>query len=108
MILDLDLNDSIYENLETTATERGITVGELIRWVIGDYIQYSRPPTGIAFPAPLPPSPMEQENAKVMKLSGLLMKSMINQGTIKCSNCTLALTVEDFDNGKCSRCGAKI
>lgn len=107
MIFDLELNDDIYDKLDSVSNEKGITIKELIRWVIGDYIQYNLP-RHISYPVPITPSPAEQENAKVMKLSGLLMKSMINQGAIKCSNCTLALTVEDFDKGKCSSCGAEI
>jgi len=43
-----------------------------------------------------------------MKLSGLLMKGMINSGAIKCPNCTMPLTAEEFDQGKCSKCEAEI
>ena len=108
MILDLELDKNIYEKLETTATERGVTVKELIRWIIGDYIQYSQRSTKIALPVPVRPSPAEQETAKMLKLSGILMRGLINQGSIKCPNCTLKLTIEAFDNGKCSSCGAEI
>ncbi len=107
MILDLELNDSIYEKLESLALEKGITVREIIRWVIGDFLQFNLP-RRISFPTPITPSPMEQESEKVMKLSGLLIKSMVNSGAIKCPNCTLALTMEDINQGHCSKCEAEI
>jgi len=111
MILNLELNDDIYKTLETAAVERGLTVKELIRWVIGDYVRYSQPPTMRAGPSIIPflPSrPMESETTKLLKLSGLFMKDMINHGGLKCSNCTLPLTMEDIEQGKCSKCDAEI
>lgn len=107
MILDLELNDDIYKSLETAANERGITVKELIRWVVGDYIRYSQPPTMRALPMPLP-SPVELETTKMIKLSGLLLKAMLNQGALKCPNCTMPLGLENLEQGKCSKCGAEI
>lgn len=108
MIIDLELNDDIYKNLETAAGERGITAKELIRWVIGDYIRYSQPPTTMrALPMPLS-SPVESETTKLLKLSGVFLKNMINRGDIKCSNCTMPLTMEDLEKGKCSKCEAEI
>jgi len=48
------------------------------------------------------------EENKLMKLSGMLMKSMIKDGAMKCSNCTMPLTVEEIEQGKCSKCEAEI
>lgn len=107
MIIDLELDDEIYNKLDSMSNEKGITVKELIRWVIGDYIQYNLP-RHISYPVPITPSPVEQGTAKVMKLSELLIKGMINQGAIKCHNCTLALTLADLEQGKCSNCEAEI
>lgn len=107
MIIDLELNDDIYKSLETVADERGITVKELLRWVVGDYIRYSQPTTLRALPMPLP-MPVESETNKMVKLAGVFLKSMMNRGDIKCSNCTMPLTVEDYEQGKCSKCGAEI
>ena len=110
MKLDLELNDAIFNALETMSIERGITVQELIRWVIGDYVRFSQGPTPIRVGLPLHPlpNPATSETDKILKLSGMFMKSMINQGSIKCPNCTMALTVEDIEAGKCSKCEAEI
>ena len=109
MILDLEIVDDIYDKLESTAKERGITIKELIRWIIGDYTKWFVPPTlTLRGPVPLPPNPAEQETAEVMKLSGLMIKAMINQGHIKCPDCTMALDVDALTRGKCSNCGAEI
>ncbi len=117
MNLDLELNDAIFNALETNSIERGIEVQELIRWVIGDYVRFSQGPTPIRVGLPLHPlpNPATSETDKIMKLSEMLMKlsemfmkSMINQGGIKCPNCTMPLTVEDIEAGKCSKCDAEI
>lgn len=108
MNISLTLNDSICEKLETTATERGITLKELIRWVLGDYIRYSQVSKQISLPVPIRRNPAEQETTKLIKVSEFLIKSIIKSGALKCSNCTLALTTAAFDNGKCSSCGAEL
>ena len=110
MILDLELNDAIYKTLETAAGERGITVQELIRWIVGDYTRFMQPPTSVrmALPMPLPTNPVESETTKLLKLSGLFMKDMIKHAGLKCSNCTMPLTMEEIEQGKCSKCDAEI
>ncbi len=110
MILDLELNDAIYNALETNAIERGITVKELIRWIVGDYMRFSQGPPSVRMALPISPFPgsEDKEQAKILKLSGFLMKSMIKQGGIKCSTCTMPLDVEELEAGKCSKCQAEI
>ncbi len=110
MNLDLELNDAIHKTLETNAIERGITVQELIRWIIGDYTHFNQPPTSVRMARPLifPPGHGDQEQERMLKLSGFLMKSMIRQGGIKCPNCTMPLDIEELEAGKCSKCQEKI
>jgi len=110
MNLNLELNADIYGNLVTESDERGITVDELVRWIVGDYARYRQPPSSVRMVLPSPPlfTPMESETSKLLKLSGMLMKSMINQGGIKCPNCTMPLSLEDLERGKCSKCDAEI
>lgn len=99
MLLDLELDDKIYGTLEILANERGISIKELIRWVIGDYVRISQGPVPYAF---------QDETQKMMKLSNLLTKGLINQGILRCSNCTQPLSLEDLEQGKCSKCGIDI
>lgn len=112
MILDLELDGSIYERLESLATERGISVKELIRWVIGDYVRYSNISTAMPASPPIlrviPSSHKEQENDSLMKFSKLMMKDMLDHGAVKCPDCSLSLKVDDVEQGKCSNCGAEI
>ena len=37
MKTELELSDSIYEQLNNEANQRGVTISEIIRWIIGDY-----------------------------------------------------------------------
>ncbi len=106
MILDLELNDTVYENLVTAAGERGITVKELVRWIVGDYNRYSQGPTSVRM-APPSINPIVSETEKLLKLSGMFMKNIIKQGGIKCPNCTMPLSLEDIEEGKCSKCGVE-
>jgi len=105
--INLELADAIYDNLFDESGERGLTPEELVRWILGDYARYRQGPTMRALPIPSI-SPIVSETEKLMKLSGMFMKSMISQGGIKCSNCTMPLSAEDIEEGKCSKCGAEI
>lgn len=110
MIIEkLDLADRVYSSLEGEAVERGITVEELIRWVLGDHTRYN---LGTTILRPLstsfPQSQEESEGKEVLKLSGMFMKAMINRGAITCRECTQPLNLEEIENGKCSKCGAEI
>lgn len=101
MILDIELNDKIFDNLQTLASERGITVPELIRWIIGDHIKFS-------YPLPPTPIPLSTATERINKIIELMMKAMISQGTFKCPNCTMPLNLEAIEKGKCQACGAEI
>ncbi len=107
MNLNLELNDDIYGDLVTESAERGITVEELVRWVVGDYARYrqSPPPVRMALPHI---NPMASQTEELLKLSAMFMKSQIKNGAVKCSNCTMPLSVEDIEEGKCSKCQEEI
>ncbi len=107
MNLNLELNSDIYDHLVTESDERGITVSELVRWIIGDYARFRQPPS-VRMPLTPFPLPGQSESDKLLKLSGMFIKSMIKQGGIKCSDCTMPLSIEDIEAGKCSKCDAEI
>jgi len=105
--INLELADAIYDNLFDESGERGITPEELVRWIIGDYARYRQSATAVRMALPNI-NPMVSETEKMLKLSGMFMKSAIKNGAIKCSNCTMPLSVEDIEEGKCSKCDAEI
>ena len=107
MIVNFELNDQIYHNLESNADERGITLIELCRWIIGEFSRFNNPPS-LTVRGPVAHSSLEQENTKMTKLANSLIKSMIAGGVIKCPNCTLALTIKDIEQDKCSNCEADL
>ena len=109
MKTELELSDSIYEQLNNEANQRGVTISEIIRWIIGDYIKYATPSFGtrIALPSlqTIPPfNPLD----KFTKLAELALKMQMKSGLCKCSDCTMPLSWEAIQNGKCQNCGAEI
>lgn len=103
MIMDVELDDTIYDNLDLIAKERGVTVREAIRWIVGEYIRYHIPP-----PTVISPSPSLELINKQDKLMEMMMKGLINEGLFKCPECTMKLTMEAIEQGKCLNCGAGI
>lgn len=114
MLVNLILNDSIHEILESIATGRGLTLEEIIRWIIGDYVTYntlhrSSPITAVR---PLPFPSMENKESttieKANKMLEMVLKTTIGQGVVKCPNCTMALNLEAIESGECQHCNSKI
>jgi len=107
MIVPLELAQTIYENLETMATDKGITVAELLRWIVGEYVGFSNQRTRISLPVPLP-AKLDESGDRVLKVGELLVKTVIAQGVLKCPGCTLPLDVEAITQGKCQNCGTEL
>lgn len=109
MILDLEIDDKIFEKIEALAKERGISTKELIRWALGDYTLYNQTHIAALPLHSLPgPSPYQDSINRMTKLAERMFKTTINQGAFKCPNCTLPLTIEDLEEGKCSKCQTEI
>ena len=94
MKLELELDDNIYQKLLAKAEEVGITVPELVRVIIGDSTIRRADPQKY----------MEQMTRFMKLFPRLLMAGE----AIKCSACTLPLTMEAIEQGKCLNCGAEI
>lgn len=101
MEIKVEINDKIYEDLTKHCIERGLTLNELIRSMLGEY--HHAHCTVPAFNPPLvfQKSPAED---KFLKILEVLVTAMINSGELKCANCTQPLTVEDLMNGVCGKC----
>ena len=110
--INVTIDFDIYDKLLELAKERGINAQELLRWIIGDYIRYSNPSRYITPVSSVSKSIIPEEYQTSMKditkLSKMMPKTIIGQGTIKCSNCTFPLTMEAIEEGKCQSCGTKI
>ena len=107
MILNIEISDDIYEKMSSITKDRGITIDEFIRYVIGFNVQSIIQPTPLST---MPVTSKEQlalskESLKVLKF---LIKTMITDGALKCPHCTLALTTEAIEEGKCQNCGIEI
>lgn len=99
MKVEIGLDPKIYEVALEDSESRGITLEELVRWIIGDYYRHLVV-VGRTAPSPRALDIMD----KVAKLmSGIL----INQGIFRCNSCAMPLDAEAIRTGKCS-CGAEI
>ena len=112
MITSIEINDEIYVKLASIAKERGVEVTELIRWIIGDYVNYVKFSTSraqsVAPTLPLPMERYQQTINRISKLTEMMLKSFFGQGGMKCPNCTMPLTMEAMEQNKCQNCGAEI
>lgn len=109
-ITGLEIEDKVHEILVTESEDLGITVLELIRYVIGEHIRFSGP-VPLTRPSPVNRMPSQLQvpaTEKFLKLAELMFKYILKSGSIKCPECTLPLTFEAIEQGKCPNCGAKI
>ena len=101
MNINIDLHQKIYDQLITEAEEKGLTVEECIRVILGEYISFSRPRL-----MALPPMPPMVD--KFSRLADLMISKMTASGDFKCSNCTMPLNSEALEKGECQSCGYKL
>ena len=102
MIINIDLHQSIYEHLLTEAKEKGLSIEELIRVMLGEHIALTRP--RVVFPAVQSMRPMTD---KIHKMTNLLINTMFGSGALKCPNCTMPLGSVELEKGECSKCEYK-
>ncbi len=99
--------DPIANQVKAISTQVGITSEELIRFIVGRWIQQEfigrfGPVAGPTMQS-IPPLVSIISNA-----SRQAMKQAASRGEIKCKNCTFPLTPEDIDNGTCHTCHSPI
>ena len=108
----LRLTDDIAEFITKEAQEMGITSEELMKYIIGSYVQSERRDIRPHVSAGI----IMGDSAGFLKnifgdIDGLIRKNLIEKaktGDLTCKNCTMKLSEQDIDNGRCSTCGAPL
>ena len=103
MIISIDLHQNIYDQLSNEAEEKGLTVEEYIRVMLGEHARFLR-----AIPLPSISIVQPPIMDKAYKMVNMLINQMVASGGIKCPNCTMSLDSEALEKGECSACGYKV
>jgi Zn finger protein HypA/HybF involved in hydrogenase expression len=101
-VINLEVDEAIYEKLAEVAKERGLRVEEELRWVIGDFVRASVPHVVPSVPLPLP------DTVKSVDAAELMIRILLATGLIRCSNCGKPLTIKDLDEARCHNCSSDI
>jgi len=96
MILPVLLCDEIYQRLLVEARGRGVEIVDLARWILGDWVNDTRVPEGIA---------AGPTNDQMIMWARMLAAV---QGILACEECTQKLKVGDVAGGQCPHCGASL
>jgi len=110
----LRLEDGVAGPIAEEAKRKGMTSEELCKYVLGtfaqqkckdikEYTQEAIKEISEAFD--------EVEKHMFGKISNIrlkIMKSQARDGALTCKECTMRLSEQDIDNGKCGLCGAPI
>jgi len=110
--ITLKLADDIAEFIATEAQEMGITSNELIRYIVGGYVQGERaavrPHTSTVIIMCDPMGFLKNIFGSVGSLLTESLKEKVKAGELTCKNCTMKLTEQDIIDGKCNTCGAPL
>lgn len=108
--LTLRLADEITDFIAKDAKEIGLTSEEHIKNIVGVYVQHekrcaacSHSGSGTIIGLNLGDI-MRQLGDGVSAHLKSFLKSKASAGDLSCSNCTMKLTEQDVDNGKCGVC----
>lgn len=113
--ITIRLADDISDRLTHEAKEKGLTPEELIKYILGTYVQGVLPK----------PSQLEQGGLKfgiygslqdILKsitedMAGIgkeALKQQARVGALSCKRCTMRLSEQDVENGKCGACGVPL
>ncbi|MBU1173239.1 MAG: hypothetical protein KKD44_27045 [Proteobacteria bacterium] len=107
MQVRINLAQNINDQLKEEASRRGLTIVELVKWIIGSYVMYQNSaPISVSYPS-IPDNLMFSTN-KISKIAEMMANQLIASGEFKCSTCTLPLDSEAISTGICNNCGMKI
>lgn len=110
--ITLKLADDIAEFITTEAQEMGITSNELIRYIVGGYVQgeraAARPHTSTGIIMGDPMGFLKHIFGDLNSLVTESLKGKAKAGELTCKNCTMKLTEQDITDGKCNTCGAPL
>lgn len=110
--ITLRLVDGIADFISNDAKEMGLTSEELVKYIVGLYVQSEKQDAKLATPRMVVGIDidefMEAAKGDLNKIVRGLLKKKAATGDLKCKNCTMSLTENDIDNDKCSVCGASL
>lgn len=98
----IELEDSVVHWLTTYGEERGWTLEETIRYIVGNF---GPPPAIMSLGGQIASPPISRPDDFMTKP---LARMMALQGLAKCPNCLKKLTSDEIIEGKCSVCDAKL
>ena len=108
----LKLVDEIADYISSNAKELGLTSEELVKFIVGSYVQdekrHARRSTPRAIVGIDIDNLMEGMKGDMDKVAKELFKKRIREGDLSCKNCTMKLTEQAIDDGKCNSCGAPL
>lgn len=111
--INLKLVDKIADYISKDAEEMGLTSEELLKYVVGSYVQESKR-KGIPTLEEMSALPLSLGSAMTKALGSLdnlrkeYLKQQAREGALSCKNCTMKLTEQNVDDNKCGSCGASI
>jgi hypothetical protein len=97
--LEINIEDSSEEGLREQAKRRGITLEELVRWIIGTWV------IGGLVEIRQPPESMADINKAI---AHMVRMSVAAAGGLSCETCTQRLKLSDVEKGCCPKCEAPI
>ncbi len=107
--ITFQLDDKIADAITKDARERGIPTAELCRSIFGEYVvTHIRLLEKFASGQSSMLTDVKDIIATVAAMDAYVLKARASRGELSCSNCTLKLSVEDVEEGKCSSCRAPI
>ncbi len=101
--ITVKFHDSIADNIKANADQIGLSPEELIRFIVGRWVQ-------MEFMGRFGPmaGPIVQSIPSISTIGEKMVRDAASRGEIKCKNCTFPLTPEDIDNGTCHTCHSPI
>ena len=108
----LRLVDGIADYISNDAKEMGLTSEELVKYIVGTYVQCEKREAKLATPRMVVgieiDKLMEEVKGDLNQFAKGLLKRRAATGDLKCKNCTMSLTEQDVDDDKCNTCGAPL
>ena len=108
----LKLVDEIADYISGDAKELGLTSEELVKFIVGSYVQDEKRHARHLTPRTIVginiEKLMEEVKGDMDKVAKELLKKRIQEGSLSCKNCTMKLTEQAIDDGKCNSCGAPL
>ena len=95
------LSDKICQQLTEEAGYRGLELQELIRWILGDWVNENCDLENLDVTKAIPAS-MQNQMVFMSRLGAAA------NGSLKCEDCTFHLSVSDVWRGYCPKCKSNV